>query len=228
MTPAFPWNARRISGRQLGWTQRWHQGFTTPHSRMPWSAIELNHRMNFELWHEEDIARRDDLGAERVRRAKRTIDRCNQMRNDAIEAVDVWLLKRLSPPRPGSPQHSETPGMIVDRLSILSLKIYHMRVEARRRDADEGHRAKCRARCDILEEQIRDLKDCLQTLLDELRAGTRRFKVYRQFKMYNDASLNPQLYSSRRSAGRSVPGDRKAAMKGAKTSPFLRTRRIAN
>jgi hypothetical protein len=151
--------------------------------------------MNFQLWHEEDIARREDLGPERVRQAKRVIDRCNQARNDAIEKIDVWLLGQLPPARPESTQHSETPGMIIDRLSILSLRVYHMRIEASRASASDEHRHTCRERCTVLEEQARDLKRCLQVLLVELRKGTRRFRLYRQFKMYNDPNLNAQLYS---------------------------------
>jgi Protein of unknown function (DUF4254) len=191
-------DADEIVREQSRWTARWHKATTRPRSGMPWSAIEQNHRMNFDLWHEEDMARRDDLGAGRVREAKRTIDRCNQARNDAIERIDGWLWERLGPLRADSPLHSETPGMIIDRLSILSLKLYHMKIEAARRSAPAAHREKCRACCEILRTQSADLRSCLERLLAELQAGTRHFKVYRQFKMYNDASLNPQLYAERR------------------------------
>lgn len=183
-----------IVRRHSAWTIRWHEAPTAPETSLPWTAIEQNHRMNFDLWHEEDIARRDDLGAGRVHEAKRVIDRCNQARNDAIEHVDTWLLAQLPPAHAASSQHSETPGMIIDRLSILSFKLYHMRLEAERASAPEDHRPKCVARCVILEEQARDLKRCLDNLLAELQNGTRYFKLYRQLKMYNDASLNPQLY----------------------------------
>ena len=175
-------------------TARWHDSPTPARTDPPWPYIEQNHRMNFDLWHEEDIARRDDLGPERVRQAKRTIDRCNQARNDAIEQVDVWLLVQLPSAAPTGPQHSETPGMIIDRLSILSLKVYHMQLEATRQDATAEHREKCRAKTAILETQARDLQKCLASLLSDLQHGARHFKLYRQLKMYNDASLNPQLY----------------------------------
>ena len=151
--------------------------------------------MNFDLWHEEDVARREDLSLERMRDAKRTIDRCNQARNDAVEQMDAWFLGQLPPANPDSPLHSETPGMIIDRLSILSLKVYHMRLEAGRESATAAHRRTCADRCAILAEQLRDLEECFQELLAVLERGTRRFKLYRQLKMYNDASLNPQLYS---------------------------------
>ena len=187
-------NAKEIVRFQTEATARWHDSPTLPRADLPWPHIHQNHRMNFDLWHEEDIARRDDLGPERVREAKRTIDRCNQARNDAIEQIDTWLLAQLSSAAPGGSQHSETPGMIIDRLSILSLKIYHMRLEAKRADATVEHREKCGAKTVILESQARDLQNCLANLLSDLEKGERHFKLYRQLKMYNDASLNPQLY----------------------------------
>ena len=185
---------------QADWTRQWHDAPTPPKTGEPWPAIEDNHRMNFDLWHAEDIARRDDLGPASVCDAKRTIDRCNQARNDAIERFDVWLLGQLPPAPPAAPLHSETPGMIADRLSIMALKIYHMKIEANRETADAVQREKCAQKCALLEEQHADLASCLKNFLAELQAGTRRFKLYRQFKMYNDARLNPQLYQQ--SAGR--------------------------
>jgi hypothetical protein len=187
-------NAEEIVQLQMEWTQRWHEAPTPPKIVEPWAAIERNHLMNFGLWHAEDVARRDDLGPADVRDAKRTIDRCNQSRNDAIEQFDVWLLGQLPSARPNAPLHSETPGMIIDRLSILSLKLYHMRIEAARETATDEHRCKCSGKCAVLEEQHSDLKSCLEILLMDFQKGTRRFKLYRQFKMYNDANLNPQLY----------------------------------
>jgi hypothetical protein len=192
-----PLNVSEIVRQQADWTAQWHDAVTPVRMDAPWHAIEHNHRMNFDLWHEEDIARRDDLGAERIREAKRTIDRCNQARNDAVEKIDLWLLEQLPSVNPASPQHSETPGLITDRLSILSLKLYHMRIEAARETVSEEHRAKCRNKALILEEQTRDLQNCLADLLSACAASTRHFKLYRQFKMYNDATLNPQLYGTK-------------------------------
>jgi len=189
-----PINAETIVQRQIEWTAGWHEAPTPLSADQPWSAIERNHRMNFDVWHAEDEARRDDLGPTNVRDNKRVIDKCNQSRNDAIEQFDVWLLGQLPPVPENAPLHSETAGMIVDRLSILALKLFHMRIEATRASADEAHRRKCAQKCAVLEEQQNDLKNCLQTLLEEMLAGTRRFKLYRQFKMYNDPTLNPQLY----------------------------------
>ena len=189
-----PVNAEEIVQLQIEWTHHWHEAATPPKTVEPWAAIERNHKMNFDVWHAEDVARRDDLGPASVRDAKRIIDRCNQLRNDAIEQFDVWLLGQLPPARPDAPLHSETPGMIIDRLSIMALKIYHMRIEAARETATDEHRRKCSGKCAVLEEQRGDLKGCLQSLVAELQSGARQCKLYRQFKMYNDASLNPQLY----------------------------------
>ena len=186
-----------LCGAHQQWTLAWHAAPTAPMPNDPWRFIEVNHRMNFDLWHEEDMARRDDLGAERVRQAKRSIDRCNQLRNDAIEQIDNWFLTHLPKPGPAAVQHSETPGMIIDRLSILALKLFHMRIEAARESAGGDHRTRCEQRCVILEEQLRDLRRCLVSLLAGLQSGARFFKLYRQLKMYNDASLNPQLYTNR-------------------------------
>jgi hypothetical protein len=173
----------------------WHEKLTPPRSDLPLSIVEKNHRENFDLWHEEDIARRDDLGAEPVRQAKRGIDRFNQARNDAIEKLDEWFLSQLPPMNISSPLHSETPGMIVDRLSIMSLKIYHMNIEATRESATTEHRQKCADKLVRIEEQLADLKNCLHELIGQFQASTRRFKIYRQMKMYNDASMNPQIYA---------------------------------
>lgn len=194
-----PWQSfiDEIVRRHAEWTARWHEAATAPSREIPWSVIERNHQMNFDLWHAEDIARRNDLGLESVRDAKRTIDRSNQARNDAIEQLDVWLLQQLPPLNPAGQLHTETPGMIIDRLSILSLKLYHMQIEAARESAPEEQRRKCADKCRILREQFDDLRASLKELLVELEKGTRRFKLYQQLKMYNDANLNPQLYAAK-------------------------------
>src|SRR5450631_2440058 len=85
------------------WTLYWHKNPSAPETGSPLALVEKNHRMNFDLWHEEDMARRDDLGAERVRQAKRAIDRFNQARNDAIEQLDAWILKQMPPMRCDTP-----------------------------------------------------------------------------------------------------------------------------
>jgi hypothetical protein len=128
---------------------------------------------------------------------KQRIDRTNQLRNDLVEELDRNLLAWMESrglPNPTAPPNSEPPGMMIDRLSILALKIYHTREEAERVDAPPGHAARNRERLAILEEQRNDLAGCLDALWRETLDGTRRFKLYRQLKMYNDPALNPAIY----------------------------------
>jgi hypothetical protein len=151
------------------------------------------HRANFELWHEEDKARAPGAPDAEIARVKRAIDVLNQRRNDLVEKMDMWLIERLDQDA-AAPLHSETPGLMVDRLSILTLKIYHTREEAHRTSATEEHRLRNAGRLALLEEQRGDLAGCLDALWAEVLQGTRRFKLYRQLKMYNDPELNPAVY----------------------------------
>lgn len=153
------------------------------------------HRANFELWHEEDKAR-DPLASDaEIARVKHAIDALNQRRNDLMEKIDRWLLERLEQ-NEAAPLNSETPGLMIDRLSVLSLKIYHTREEAHRATATEAHRRRNQDRLAQLEEQRADLAGCLDALWAEVLNGTRRFKLYRQMKMYNDPELNPAMYGN--------------------------------
>jgi hypothetical protein len=154
------------------------------------------HRANFELWHEEDKARVPGAPDAEIVRVKRAIDVLNQRRNDLVEKMDMWLIERLEQDS-GAPLHSETPGLMVDRLSILALKIYHTQEEAHRASATEDHRLRNVERLARLEEQREDLAGCLDVLWAEVLKGTRRFKLYRQMKMYNDPELNPAVYSQK-------------------------------
>jgi len=154
------------------------------------------HLVNFLLWHAEDEARREDAGPDHVADCKRRIDRLNQNRNDAIEAMDDCLVAILQPlvEKAADRHNTETVGGALDRLSILSLKRYHMAEQARRPDAPISHREACDRRLAILHEQHADLRRAILELVREYGQGLKRPKVYRQFKMYNDPELNPQLY----------------------------------
>ncbi len=197
-------SASAIAARQTELTVRWHH-LTPAVSGVSSTAsakeddgflrlLEENHLRNFALWHEEDIARRDDLGFESVYRAKRAIDRCNQERNNFVEEMDQAIVAALHPPESGCPRNSETPGLMIDRLSILALKEFHMHEETVRTDASPEHRAKCAEKLARIRRQREDLTTCLGELLADVTAGRRTFSVYYQFKMYNDPALNPQLY----------------------------------
>ncbi len=163
-----------------------------------WLALAARqHRANCDLWHIEDEARIPDATDAELADVKRRVDKTNQQRNDLAEELDRTLLGWLQGsglPNPDAPLHSESPGLIVDRLSILALKIYHTREEAERGDAPPGHAGRNRERLGILEEQRADLAACLDALWGETLDGTRRFKLYRQMKMYNDPTLNPAIY----------------------------------
>ncbi len=161
------------------------------------ALVEKNHAFNYQLWLMEDKARREDMGHSFVYHAKRKIDAYNQQRNDCMEAIDDYLIALLKPAAPEKcAVHSETPGMMIDRLSILALKHYHMLEQTVREEVDEVHRATCLKKLDVIVAQRTQLSACLDILLEEVMHQTRTFKVYRQLKMYNSAALNPELYAS--------------------------------
>ncbi len=178
----------------------WHTAPDSLDEALPsdWlSAVARQHRANFNLWHIEDEARTPGVTDAELAAVKHRIDRTNQLRNDLAERLDCMLLDWLEPeglPRKEAPLNSESPGLIIDRLSILALKIYHTREEAARADAAPGHAERNRDRLAVLEMQRTDLTGCLDALWRETVAGTRRFKLFRQLKMYNDPSLNPAIY----------------------------------
>ena len=203
-------SAEQIVALQDEMTRQWHE-----QPKMPWEAVlpgaageERNnqgwlelvawqHRANFDLWHIEDEARAPAASDADLAAVKRRIDPTNQLRNDLAEGLDRTLLAWLETrrlPNDAAPLHSETPGLIIDRLSILALKIYHTSEEAGRVDAPPGHSERNRVRLAILREQRSDLAGCLDALWQEALNGSRRFKLYRQMKMYNDPSLNPAIY----------------------------------
>ncbi len=160
-----------------------------------WQWIEANHRFNRLLWDTEDQARRRDVPDAAIAANKRAIDGFNQKRNDAVERIDEILLARLAEiaPRAGARLHSETAGAMIDRLSILALKVFHMGEQTRRTDVDAAHVATCRDRLARLSLQRDDLAGCLDDLLAGAARGAACWRIYRQFKMYNDPALNPYL-----------------------------------
>ncbi|HEY2338561.1 MAG TPA: DUF4254 domain-containing protein, partial [Burkholderiales bacterium] len=164
-----------------------HDGAAARPGGALWDAVETNHRENRSLWDEEDLARRRNVPDSEIAKNKRAIDGFNQKRNDATERIDELLLKELEGKgKSGARLNSETAGAMVDRLSILSLKIRAMRLQTERTDVDQAHIETCRQRLARLAEQRGDLAGCLDRLLAEAARGESTFKVYRQYKMYND------------------------------------------
>ena len=162
--------------------------------------VRAQHLMNFTLWHVEDEARRKDVGDEVIAKCKRAIDGFNQRRNDFMEKVDACIVNMCSPHLPANANvryNTESVGAALDRMSIISLKIYHMAEETERRDVDQKHIDNCSLKLATLREQRQDLFNSILELIDDYAAGIKRPKIYYQFKMYNDPSLNPALYAKK-------------------------------
>lgn len=199
-------------------TPGWPQAEPAPAAAPLWHWVQTNHRFNCLLWAEEDLARRRTVADSEIAANKRAIDGYNQARNDATERVDELLLVALklvdeasartdapvTTVPPGARLNSETAGSMIDRLSILALKVRAMREQTQRSDVDDAHRAASQVKLDRLQQQRLDLASCLDTLVADAMAGRAYFKVYRQFKMYNDARFNPALVAEA-SAGGSAP-----------------------
>ncbi len=150
-------------------------------------------------WHLEDIIRDPAIDPAAALELKRRIDRSNQVRTDMVEELDTYFLNKYAGITPAADAtiNTESPAWALDRLSILALKIYHMLREVERTDASETHIAKCSAKLNVLTEQRADLTQAIDTLLDDIEAGRKYMKVYRQMKMYNDADTNPVLYAKK-------------------------------
>ena len=150
-------------------------------------------------WHLEDIIREPSIDPVEALAVKRRIDKSNQDRTDLVELIDSFFLDQYKDVKilPEATINTESPAWAVDRLSILMIKIYHMKEEANRADASEEHKAKCQEKLNVLLEQKQDLSSALDYLLDDINAGRKYMKVYKQMKMYNDPSLNPVLYGKK-------------------------------
>lgn len=147
-------------------------------------------------WHLEDLIRDPNIAPEELVELKRRIDSSNQVRTDTVEKMDDWFLDFFSDVSPAEDarMNSETPAWLLDRMSILTLKVYHMKEQTQRTDVSEDHLQKCRNKLEILNEQTQDMALCFDQLIEDIQNGSRYMKVYRQMKMYNDTSLNPVLY----------------------------------
>ena len=147
-------------------------------------------------WHYEDIIRDPDIDPNEGMSLKRLIDSSNQNRTEMVEYIDSYFLKLYSnvSPKPDAKVNTESPAWALDRLSILILKIYHMKEESLREDVSEHHRNTCNEKLQVLLEQQKDLSESIDQLLEDLSKGEKKMKVYKQMKMYNDETLNPVLY----------------------------------
>ena len=150
-------------------------------------------------WHLEDIIRDPDIDPVEALSLKRRIDRSNQDRTDLVEAIDTYFRDKYADVhhQPDATINTESPAWAIDRLSILALKIYHMDEQVRRTDIDASHRQRSQAKLEVLMEQRADLIRAIDQLLDDIEAGRKYMKVYRQMKMYNDPATNPVLYGKK-------------------------------
>jgi hypothetical protein len=163
------------------------------------SLMYLKNWIDTVQWHFEDIIRDPNIDPEKGILLKRKIDLSNQERTDLVEKIDdyyIELFKNVAS-KENAKLNTESPGWVVDRISILCLKIYHMKEQAERKDVQIEHINNCNHKLSILQEQQRDLTLSFDELLEDLKKGIKKIRVYRQMKMYNDSSLNPVLYKKK-------------------------------
>ncbi len=197
-----PLSANVVTRLQQDMVALWHeQEINNPYFDFL-ATVCHQHSFNFQLWHEEDIARSPDVDDPVIARVKRSIDRFNQQRNDWIEKVDDEISLRLESTGvkadDSAPLNTETPGSVIDRLSILALRIFHLREQTERVDASDEHLQSVHRKLAVCLLQKDDLELALQQLIDGIFSGRLRHRTYRQFKMYNDPALNPYLYQAKR------------------------------
>ena len=197
-------NVKEIVEMQIDCVSRWHRDpIDNPYAKNGeveslFATVCQQHQFNYLLWHEEDIARSPNVSDAKIAQVKRNIDKFNQARNDWIEKVDDWItcdLERKSIHSDADAKlNTETPGSAMDRLSIMSLRIYHLDEQLTRSEIDQQHLEKVNMRLAICRLQNKDLAQSLDELLGDIYSGAKRHRTYRQMKMYNDPTLNPYLY----------------------------------
>lgn len=199
----FTENANRIFNRSIEDYHR-HDNVDQPISN-PYAAGSLDallyekNWVDAVQWHLEDIIRDPQIDPVEALKIKRRIDRSNQVRTDMVEYIDSYLLDKYKDVKPAADAriNTETPAWAIDRLSILALKIYHMHEEVIRKDVDAAHTEACRKKLDTLLSQQVDLSTAIEELIEDIEAGRKYMKTYKQMKMYNDPSLNPVLYGNK-------------------------------
>ena len=200
----FTENANRIFNQSIEEYHRWDDvdhPIENPYT--PGSIEHLLYHKNWidtVQWHLEDIIRDPAIDPVEALKIKRRIDKSNQDRTDMVEYVDSYLLEKYKDIKPvaAARLNTETPAWAIDRLSILALKIYHMAREAERTDVDEAHHAACQTKLDVLLAQQVDLSGAIEELIEDIEAGRKYMKTYKQMKMYNDPALNPVLYAQKK------------------------------
>jgi cell division protein FtsB len=180
---------------------RWHKEPIKNDETGFFATVCTQHSFNYQLWHEEDIARSPDVSDQQIAKVKRSIDRFNQQRNDWIEKLDDQIAEMVSQAAVEIDQdaqlNTETPGSAIDRLSIMALRLYHLEEQLNRDNASEQHRQSVQQKISVCRLQQSELAKSLQQLIDAIAAGKKRHLTYRQFKMYNDPTLNPYLYNAK-------------------------------
>jgi len=194
--------AEEVCRIQHHFTEQWHvEAHAESESKDGLMQLVIKqHRFNYDLWHEEDKAREPGADDALIAQVKRNIDGLNQRRNDAITEIDNLLGTTVFAHISNGdelPWNSETLGSIIDRLSIASLKIFHMQEQAERSDAGEGHVKSCQEKLSRLNIQREDLAQAMRIFVRDIIEGRKQNKLYHQFKMYNDPNLNPAIYAKK-------------------------------